>query len=310
MRVTWYNNARYVDEEMSRIVMLSRTGTGIPDGANFLPDGPLKDMGDAYFKSLPDVAETPLSPESFFTNSEWSWVDYAVAYGLLYPYAALFVFCMGIWGIIHLRKWLMRREFRMRRPCGHCDHLVFACAPRCPQCGVTPLGRADVSWLGFSSPFRARVSLPVIQERLRSHRRCPNCASFLVESKIVQSCLSCGVHPFPDARELAGYDRFIQKRCWWTVLLVFIIGWTPIIGPLLSGGLYKRTLIAPYSLYMNVFKESGLTVFLLVLRYLFRFLPFIGIIGLPLLALVEDFVYRKMFMMKGRRSNWKQADEV
>lgn len=284
--------------------MLSHAVNGGLSRGDFLPDGPLRDMGDAYLNRLPNVEESPLSPESFMQPSAWSWSDYAVAYGLLYPYITLLIFFVGAWGFIRLRRYLMKRESRKRRPCRRCGTLLFACAPRCSHCGTVPFVVNGISWLGFSSASRLALPLVVFENRLRSHRRCPNCASFLLESKIVQCCPSCGVSPFSAGDEVKGYDHFVQKRCWWTVCLVFVIGFVPIVGPLLSGAFYRRTLIAPYSLYMNVFKESGLTVFLLVLRYLFRFLPMIGIIGLPLLALVEDYVYRKMFVMRGERTEW------
>lgn len=273
-------------------------------GEDFLPDGPLRDMGDAYLNRLPNVEESPLSPESFMKPSEWSWSDYAVAYGLLYPYIALIVFLLGVWVVIRLKRSFMKREYEKRQSCGHCGTLMFGCSPRCPHCSTDSPSVHAISWLGFSSQSRFITPDRVFEHRLRSHRRCPNCASFLIESKIAQSCPDCGVSPFARVDEVMGFDRFVQKRAWWTVLLVFVIGFIPIVGPLLSGAFYRRTLIAPYSLYMNVFKESGVAVFLLVLRYLFRFLPMIGIIGLPLLALVEDYVYRKMFVMRGKRVDW------
>ena len=307
MGKTWYNVIRNVDGKRNRTIMLKHLNAQNLPGRDFLPDGPIKDMGDAYFSRLPNVEEDPLSPESFVHPSHWSWVDYTVAYGLLYPYVTVFIFLTGVWGVIRIRRVLIKRENRRRNPCGNCGTLMFACAPRCPQCATIPPRVADISLIGFSLVRKTHSSMGVFGEKLRSHRRCPNCASFLLESKLIQSCPSCGVHPFSHALEVRNYDRFVQKRCWWTVLLVFIIGLIPILGPLLSGAFYKRTLIAPYSLYMNVYKESGLTVFLLILRYLFRFLPLIGIIGLPLLALVEDYVYRKLFVIKGRKVGWEES---
>lgn len=39
-------------------------------------------------------------------------------------------------------------------------------------------------------------------------------------------------------------------------------------------------------------------VFLFLCRHLFRLLPFIGIIGMPILCLTEYHVYRRMFLWK------------
>ena len=49
---------------------------------------------------------------------------------------------------------------------------------------------------------------------------------------------------------------------------------------------------------MTVFRESFLMVFLFLCRHLFRLLPFIGIIGMPILCLTEYHVYRRMFLWK------------
>lgn len=44
-------------------------------------------------------------------------------------------------------------------------------------------------------------------------------------------------------------------------------------------------------------------VFLFLCRHLFRLLPFIGIIGMPILCLTEYHVYRRMFLWKTGKSN-------
>ena len=94
------------------------------------------------------------------------------------------------------------------------------------------------------------------------------------------------------------FDTYISRRTWWTFGAVVFLGIIPILGPLLASSLYKRTLIDPYSLYMTVFRESFLMVFLFLCRHLFRLLPFIGIIGVPILCLTEYHVYRRMILWK------------
>lgn len=77
-----------------------------------------------------------------------------------------------------------------------------------------------------------------------------------------------------------------------------VLGIIPILGPLLASSLYKRTLVNPYSLYMTVFRESFLMVVLYLCRHLFRLLPFIGTIGMPILCVTEYHLYRRMFLWK------------
>ena len=90
------------------------------------------------------------------------------------------------------------------------------------------------------------------------------------------------------------YDAYVGRRRGWTFAAVVVLGIIPILGPLLASSLYKRTLINPYSLYMTVFRES----FLMVVLFLCRHLPFIGIIGMPVLCVTEYHLYRRMFLWK------------
>ena len=46
----------------------------------WLPAGPLRDMGEKYVSQLPDVAQNPIGPESLMHQSDHSWSEYLVAY--------------------------------------------------------------------------------------------------------------------------------------------------------------------------------------------------------------------------------------
>ena len=39
----------------------------------WLPAGPLRDMGEKYVSQLPDVAQNPIGPESLMHQSDHSW---------------------------------------------------------------------------------------------------------------------------------------------------------------------------------------------------------------------------------------------
>ena len=89
------------------------------------------------------------------------------------------------------------------------------------------------------------------------------------------------------------------------ILAVVVLGVVPILGPLLASSLYRRTLINPYSLYMTVYRESFLMVVLFLCRHLFRLLPFIGIIGMPVLCVTEYHLYRRMFVWKAEKYDFR-----
>jgi len=103
----------------------------------------------------------------------------------------------------------------------------------------------------------------------------------------------------------AGAAPLIARRGGWTVAAVVVLGVVPILGPLLASSLYRRTLINPYSLYMTVYRESFLMVVLFLCRHLFRLLPFIGIIGMPVLCVTEYHLYRRMFLWKAEKYDFR-----
>ncbi|MFR1412543.1 MAG: hypothetical protein ACLSUW_09760 [Akkermansia sp.] len=45
----------------------------------WLPAGPLRDMGERYVSQLPDVEQNPIRPESLVHHSDHSWSEYLVA---------------------------------------------------------------------------------------------------------------------------------------------------------------------------------------------------------------------------------------
>lgn len=61
----------------------------------WLPAGPLRDMGEKYVSGLPDVAQNPIGPESLMHQSDHSWTEYLVAYSLLYPWVVIALGLLG-----------------------------------------------------------------------------------------------------------------------------------------------------------------------------------------------------------------------
>ena len=266
----------------------------------WLPAGPLRDMGERYVSQLPDVEQNPIRPESLVHHSDHSWSEYLVAYSLLYPGVVILLAILGgagMWAMFHFCK---RREYRHRIVCPECGTVMYPCGLHCPKCGApNPFPRA-LNWLGYS---RLRKVVPESgrirhEEALRSFRRCFYCGEPLKEPTLLQKCPACGKAVLQGERSVDIYDTYISRRTWWTFGAVVFLGIIPILGPLLASSLYKRTLIDPYSLYMTVFRESFLMVFRFLCRHLFRLLPFIGIIGMPILCLTEYHVYRRMFLWK------------
>lgn len=266
---------------------------------DYLPDGPIKDLGQSYLDSLPDVQKDPLSPESFFQQSDSTWADYALAYALLYPYAVLFLAAVVTWLIYLVRKWKSEREITCKEACSNCGALLYRCALNCPRCGVIHPDPLGLDFLGFTQ--KNKPAVPGHEYRLRRFKRCHFCGDYIREPRIMQQCSSCCTEIFESKSELLNYDRYVQKRRWQVYGSVVVISWLPIIGPLIASFLYRRVLVIPYGSYMKFGPEKLLIGILSIFRFLFRYVPFIGIIGMPILAVVENHVFRKIFLTKAEK---------
>lgn len=262
----------------------------------FLPEGFLRQYGSDYLNHLPNVQEQPLTPSSFLQKADNTWSEYGVAYLLLYPYVVLLLLLLGV-GVYFLTRRIRKKlEIKRRHPCPVCRNPVFSCALFCQVCGTPNAHPTTMDFLGFPRKSRFAI-LETHSDLLRSFRRCPRCATHLPRADSHQNCPACHTPVFRGIRQKTHFDRFVQKRFWHVFLVLTLVGFVPIIGSLLAVSLYRRRLIEPYSLYLSMVREGLSMVALTFMRYLFRFVPFIGIVGIPLLAVVENYIYRRAFLI-------------
>ena len=273
----------------------------------WLPAGPLRDMGEKYVSQLPDVAQNPIGPESLMHQSDHSWSEYLVAYSLLYPGVVVILVLLGGLGLGAFFIFCRRREYSHRIFCSKCGSMMYPCGLHCPECGTPNPSPRALNWIGYS---RLRTVVPPSgwkrhEEVLRSYRRCFYCGQPLREPSLDQRCPACGKAVLQGEQSVDRYDAYIGRRRGWAFAAVVVLGVVPILGPLLASSLYRRTLINPYSLYMTVYRESFLMVVLFLCRHLFRLLPFIGIIGMPVLCVTEYHLYRRMFLWKAEKYDFR-----
>lgn len=266
-----------------------------------LPEGFLRNYGADYLNKLPNVQEAPLTPYSFLKPTNVSWVDYGVAYLLLYPYAILLLLALGLGVYLGVMRWKKSKELKRRLPCPVCHHPVYRCALFCPVCSAANSHPVTLDWMGVGKRKKPAV-MNKQPELLRSFRRCPRCATPLPKASSRQNCPACKTPVFKSRKQQKSFDRFIQKRFWPVLLALIVIGFIPILGSLLAVSLYRRRLIEPYNVYISVYKEGFFVMLLPVLRLLFRLIPFVGIVGVPLLAITENYVYRRFFLRSSRSS--------
>jgi len=264
-------------------------------------------MGEKYVSQLPDVAQNPIGPESLMHQSDHSWSEYLVAYSLLYPGVVIILALLGGLGLGAFFIFCRRREYSHRIFCSKCGSMMYPCGLHCPECGTSNPSPRALNWIGYS---RLRTVVPPSgwkrhEEVLRSYRRCFYCGQPLREPSLDQRCPACGKAVLQGEQSVGRYDAYIGRRRGWTFAAVVVLGVVPILGPLLASSLYRRTLINPYSLYMTVYRESFLMVVLFLCRHLFRLLPFIGIIGMPVLCVTEYHLYRRMFLWKAEKYDFR-----
>ena len=190
----------------------------------WLPAGPLRDMGEKYVSGLPDVAQNPIGPESLMHQSDHSWTEYLVAYSLLYPWV---VIALGLLGGLALGAYYLfcrRREYDHRIFCSKCGTMMYPCGLHCPKCGTpNPKPRA-LNWIGYS---RLRTVIPSTgwkrhEEVLRSYRRCFYCGQPLHEPTLNQRCPACGKAVLQGEQSVDQYDAYVGRRRGWTLSLIHI----------------------------------------------------------------------------------------
>ena len=275
----------------------------------FLPEGVLRQYGSDYLNKLPNVQEHPLTPESFFQKSDNTWSEYAVAYLLVYPYVVLIFLALGIGGYYLMLNIKRRQERKRMHLCPKCANPVFACALFCPVCGTANAAPMTLDLLGFGRHSRP-AQLRTHPDLLRSYRRCHRCATSLPKAEIRQECPACHASAFSGIRPMGRFDHFVQGRFWRVFAILTVVGFVPVIGSLLAVSLYRRRLIDPYGLYLSKAKEGVSMGILALMRFLFRFLPFIGIIGVPLLAVTENYIYRRAFLLGGKPVKEKESHSL
>ncbi len=269
---------------------------------DFLPNGPLKDMGEKYVNGLPNVEQAPLRPESLMTPSEYTWSDYAVSYLLLYPVAVIALALLGAGGMWLYFRFCKKREDEHRQVCRHCGATMYSCALYCPQCHALNPEPHRLNWVGYAKPSVVPEEKRDVQRQvLRRFRRCHHCGRPLAHGRLNQTCPSCGRPVLVSVASVKEFDYHVRHPRSWIYVAVTLLGFIPIIGPLLASVLYRRTIVSPYGLYMHVYKDSFVMVALFLLRQLFRLVPFIGIIGMPNLCIAEFNMYRRMILCKAYR---------
>ena len=196
-----------------------------------------------------------------------------------------------------LRKRAEAKEDASRVPCSSCGQPVYRCAVRCGACQHPVDAPRDVGFFGTTID-RAVPDAARQPYRLAEKKRCPVCATRLPERVPRQRCPACAHELFSDPEFLERYLADVKARLPFALLLCAVLSLVPVAG-LLPGVIYYRVaLVAPFRRYLPTGKalvlKWGVRILFLVLVAI-QWIPAVGGIVVPTMALVNYFAWRAVF---------------
>ncbi len=226
------------------------------------------------------------------------WSLFGLWFLILFPFLMLALIGLVMGMIFLLRWWFWRKEEASRVPCESCGQLMYRCAIRCGHCGTQNPRLCDVGLFGQSD--RDDPADPIrLPFKLAESRRCPVCATRLDARHPRQHCDRCGHDPFADAGFVRAYANRIAGRVPTVLILSGVLGAIYIVGVIPAVIYYRLTLVAPFSRYIprgrSLVMRWGLRLafFLLLASQL---VPFLGMITIPVMALMSHLAYRRLFL--------------
>ncbi len=205
-------------------------------------------------------------------------------------------------GVVVLIFYLIRLRARIKDEqskidCGACGEKVYGCAIQCGHCGAAVDAPRGVGFFGTTKAKPAR-NLQRQPYRLTEKKRCPVCATRLEQRHPRQTCGACGHDLFADQGFADVYLAHVSSRLPMVLGLSFLFSLVPVVG-LIPGVIYYRlALVAPMRRFIPrgraMLLRWGVKLLFLIL-ILLQWVPILGALVVPLMALVSYNVYRSSF---------------
>ena len=215
---------------------------------------------------------------------------------ILLPLLTLAFFVVALVLLLLAGRSIEAREEATKVPCTRCGQLIYASATSCPFCKAPNPEPKAVGLLGGTKDVPADPTTHVY--RLVSVKRCPVCATRLERRAVPQTCEGCGLTVMDDPRFVQEYVAFIDRRVPLVCVACFLLGLIPVLGVIPGVILYRLQIVAPFRRYLppgqRFLLRWGIRLVSLVL-VAFQWVPLLGGMLLPLLALVNYWAYRNAF---------------
>lgn len=214
--------------------------------------------------------------------------------------------CLGLWA---LEKAIQRWGNTMRRPCAQCTKPQWPHGFACASCGAENQSPAAVGFFGLPKRTGMLDDHVPHQVKLLKYGRCPRCAELLQRSVGAQTCQPCGNQVFVTEAAISTYAEATGPTELRVIVACALLGLIPIVGMVPAIVLYRSQLVAPYRRYLPFAKTFGLrwaargaSLALTLLQWI----PLVGLVALPLMAVINHRLYRRSFVATAR----EQAREV
>lgn len=235
----------------------------------------------------------------------WSWAEDIWAFFGLWLLVIFPVFMLIVIGIVAGVILLLRRRAAIKDEQSKidcvsdtCQTRVYASAMACQTCAAPVACPCRLNIFGG-----AALGKPADLEQhpydLTAQKRCPVCATRLEKHHAQQTCTACGHELFKDEAFLKTYTDRVAVRLPLTLAVSALFSLVPIVG-LIPGIIYYRVkLVAPFRRYVprgkSLLMKWAIRILFFVLIAV-QWMPGLGVITVPVMALVSFLAYRGLFM--------------
>lgn len=248
-----------------------------------------------FIDFLEDIDED----DNLFIGKIISWTeDSMVFFGfiLLIWSGILMVFLYG--GLIALFIYIRKRQEKIleeqKVECSQCGERNMPFAIKCFSCGAK---QSQVHQIGIFGQKKDSLisSVKKHQINLISHRKCPGCGNKLKNREVFQKCEYCEEELFREP-SLKTFTRSIDKKFYKIAGVLFLLGFIPIVGFVISAVMANIYLFSPYRKYIpkgGSFMTKMFIKFLTLLFFIFGVA--FGFIAAPAYCIMRYYIWKGKF---------------
>ncbi len=215
---------------------------------------------------------------------------------ILFPLLTVAALGLAIALLIAFQRRAEARAEASKVPCHRCGQMIFPCALACPHCQAVVEAPRAVGLLGQvrtvpADPGKLPFDLVAV-------KRCPHCASRLKGRAVHQTCAVCGHRLMEDPRFARDYVSHIDRRLPLVIAACVMLGLVPLLGVIPAVIFYRLALVAPFRRYIppgRNFVARWTVRILVVVLVAFQWVPVLGGLVVPLMALITYGTYRRAY---------------